>query len=131
MGYKLSVVDFNSTTGDPVARSDSNTSATDILINADNSKCPKNCFRPVGVAFDGQGRLFMSSDASGEIYVVMKENTADSTTTGSTGTGSAPAATSSKPSGAQKAYDTALVTLFAVYVVFCISVQAFNYGTSL
>lgn len=127
MGYKLSVVDFNGTTGDPLAKSDSNTAALDILVNADNSKCPKNCFRPVGVAFDSQGRLFMSSDASGEIYVVMKENTNNSTSTSPTGTGFAPAATSSVPSGARKAYDTALVTLLAAYVVFCVSLQAFNH----
>lgn len=127
MGYKLSVIGFNSTTGDPVARSDSNTAATDILVNADNAKCPKNCFRPVGVAFDSHGRLFMSSDASGEIYVVMKEETVNSTSTSPAGTGSAPTATSSKPSGAGKAYNTALVTLFVASVVFCVSGQALNY----
>lgn len=121
MGYKLSVIGFDGTSGDPVARSDSNFAATDILVNADNSKCPKNCFRPVGVAFDSQGRLFMSSDASGEIYVVMKEETANST---STSTGSAPTASSAKPSGAAKAHDTALVTLVGAFVVFCILVQA-------
>ena len=68
----------------------------------------------------------MSSDASGEIYVVVKENTANSTNTSPTGTGSAPAATSSKPSGAGKASTTAQVTLFAAYVLFCVSMQAFN-----
>lgn len=107
-----------------MARPDSNTAATDVLVNADNSKCPKNCFRPVGLAFDSQGRLFMSSDASGEIYVVMKENSINSTSTGPGGTGSAPTATSSKPSGAGKAYDSALGTSFVACVVIYVLVQA-------
>lgn len=42
------------------------------MTNEDLSVCPEQCFRPVGMAFDGQGRLFMSSDATGEIYVVVK-----------------------------------------------------------
>ncbi len=123
MGYKLSVIGFDGTTGDPVAKSDSNVAATDILVNADNANCPKNCFRPVGVAFDSQGRLFMSSDASGEIYVVLKEETANST---STSTGSAPTASSAKSSGAEDAHDTALVTLVGAFVVFCVLVQALS-----
>lgn len=49
----------------------------DVLANADESICPDHCFRPVGVAFDDQGRLFMSSDASGEIYVVVRDETAN------------------------------------------------------
>ncbi len=36
--------------------------------------CPQGCFRPVGLAWDKEGRLFMSSDATGEIYVVTKED---------------------------------------------------------
>lgn len=51
----------------------SNTSYTDIFTNADNSKCPGACFRPVGMTFDRQGRLFVSSDASGEIYVLVAD----------------------------------------------------------
>ena len=34
----------------------------------------------MGLAFDSQGRMFFSSDASGEIYVVMKDETANGTT---------------------------------------------------
>lgn len=70
-GYKLSIIDFNAM-GEPVALSDSNTSYNDVFSNADNSKCPNNCFRPVGMAFDQKGRLFVSSDYSGEIYVLMR-----------------------------------------------------------
>lgn len=50
--------------------SDSTSAEKDILSNADLSVCPGQCFRPVGLAIDKQGRLFMSSDATGEIYVL-------------------------------------------------------------
>lgn len=45
------------------------------MWNADNSNCPGKCFRPVGLALDsgaqgGKNRLFMTSDATGEIFVV-------------------------------------------------------------
>lgn len=60
----------------------------DILANADNSVCPDHCFRPVGIAFDDQGRLFVSSDASGEIYVVVRDEMANGSSTGANGGGS-------------------------------------------
>lgn len=44
------------------------------MSNADLSKCPDRCFRPAGLAWDGQGRLFMSSDATGEIYMITRED---------------------------------------------------------
>ena len=34
----------------------------------------QKCFRPVGVAFDAKGRLYMSSDSTGEIYVIERED---------------------------------------------------------
>ena len=73
------------TNGEPVAASDNDTATIDILANADNSVCPDHCFRPVGIAFDDQGRLFMSSDASGEIYVVVRDETANGSSAGSGG----------------------------------------------
>ncbi len=69
-GYKLSVIPFAN--GEPVAAADNNTAYTDIFTNADNSACPDNCFKPVGIAIDKKGRLFMSSDATGEIYVLAR-----------------------------------------------------------
>lgn len=69
-GYKLSTVEFAN--GAPVAPSTSNTSYTDILANEDNSKCPAACFRPVGLAWDSSGNLFMSSDSTGEIYLIRR-----------------------------------------------------------
>jgi glucose/arabinose dehydrogenase len=71
VGYKVSVVEFAN--GEPVDASDSMTAAADIVSNADNSACPDNCFRPVGLAWDGNGWLFMSSDSTGEIYVITRE----------------------------------------------------------
>jgi glucose/arabinose dehydrogenase len=71
IGYKVSVVDFAD--GEPVDGRNSTTAATDIVSNADDSVCPDNCFRPVGLAWYDSGRLFMSSDSTGEIYVITRE----------------------------------------------------------
>lgn len=70
IGYKLSVVEFAN--GEPVEASDSRTAAVDIVSNPDLSACPSACFRPVGLAWDGNGRLFMSSDSTGEIYMITR-----------------------------------------------------------
>ena len=115
VGYKLSVIPFQN--GEPVAVSNNNSAATDIFSNADNSKCPQNCFRPVGIAFDSQGRLFVSSDATGEIYVVQKNQASP----GASGTNpsSSPSATSSSKSGAGKPGRHSFDALIIVFVVFC------------
>lgn len=42
------------------------------MSNSEPRKCPENCFRPVGLAWDSSGRLWMSSDTTGEIYVLQK-----------------------------------------------------------
>lgn len=67
-GYKVSAIPFSN--GGPVADSTSTTGYVDIISNADNNQCPDKCFRPVGLAFDSQGRLFFSSDSTGEIYMI-------------------------------------------------------------
>lgn len=71
-GYRLSSVQFDGATGAPSANADSNTATADVLSNADLSKCPDSCFRPVGLAWDSQGRLFMSSDSTGEVYALQQ-----------------------------------------------------------
>ncbi|MCJ1478977.1 hypothetical protein MMC13_007661 [Lambiella insularis] len=117
VGYKVSLIQF--TNGSPVAPADSNTSITDIFTNIDNSKCPDNCFRPVGLAFDSQGRMFVSSDASGEIYVIVSEEKAGSAR--STSTGSAPASTTSaSASNAHRlsTQDLRITAFFFVALVF-------------
>ncbi|KAI0133576.1 hypothetical protein BJ170DRAFT_166634 [Xylariales sp. AK1849] len=96
-GYKLSSVAFAN--GQPVEPTTSTESLRDILSNADNSACPDSCFRPVGLALDSQGRLFMSSDSTGEIYVLVQaEMTAVGDPTAS-GTLVTPSATSSGNAG--------------------------------
>ncbi|KAF2260823.1 soluble quino protein glucose dehydrogenase [Lojkania enalia] len=99
IGYKLSVVSFEN--GSPIEPSNSTSAAIDIVSNPDISQCPGECFRPVGLAWDGQGRLFMSSDATGEIYVVARTDGGSpneaSPTSGlpPSGTDAAPSASSS------------------------------------
>ncbi|TVY32211.1 L-sorbosone dehydrogenase [Lachnellula occidentalis] len=78
-GYKVSSLAFSN--GSPVAAPDSTNALTDIMTNVDNSKCPDDCFRPAGLALDSLGRLFMSSDATGEIYVLVKTSSATPTST--------------------------------------------------
>ena len=71
-GYLLYAVSFAN--GSPTEPSNSTTAVVPILSNADNRKCPNGCFRPVGLAWDSKGRLFMSSDRTGEIYVIGKDD---------------------------------------------------------
>lgn len=84
-----------------MANTTSNSSAIDVVSNPDLSKCPDDCMRPVGIAWDPQGRLFMSSDATGEIWVVAREDggSAEDASPSSglppSSTGSAPAESSS------------------------------------
>ncbi len=40
------------------------------------------------MAFDSQGRMFVSSDASGEIYVIMRDQASNGTAAGSGSSGS-------------------------------------------
>jgi glucose/arabinose dehydrogenase len=63
----------------PVDPITSNTAAKDIFWNPDVTKCAGNgpsfssgCFRPAGLAFDKQGRLFMTSDiaSTGELWIL-------------------------------------------------------------
>lgn len=96
VGYKLSAVRYNADAGQPVEPSDSTNATTDVLSNADNSQCPDGCFRPVGLAWDNQGRLFMSSDATGEIYMLQQSeiSTAGMGTPSSSGSASGTLVTS-------------------------------------
>ena len=112
VGYKVSVLPFQN--GEPVAKPNNNTAITDILSNADNSVCPDHCFRPVGMSFDSKGRLFVSSDATGEIYVIER----DSTSPGVTNTASSHQPTST--SGAKKLSDLGLAAFISCLVSLCI-----------
>ena len=50
------------------------------------------------MAFDSQGRMFVTSDASGEIYVVMRDQASNGTAAGSGSSGSG----GGKTSGCQR-----------------------------
>jgi hypothetical protein len=113
VGYKLSVVEFDN--GEPIAPSTSKTGYTDIIANHDVTTCYKSsCFRPVGLAWDSQGRLFMSSDTTGEIYAIVRKNGRPVNSGSATGT-STGTASSSTPTGASSATSySALAVLFGV-----------------
>jgi hypothetical protein len=44
------------------------------MSNPTITNCPSKCFRPVGLAWDSKGRLWMTSDSTGEIYVLQKQS---------------------------------------------------------
>ncbi|KAF2030144.1 soluble quino protein glucose dehydrogenase [Setomelanomma holmii] len=109
IGYKLSFVEFDGN-GQPRAPANSTTAAADIVSNPDLTRCPTNCFRPVGLAWDSQGRLYMSSDSTGEIYVITKTDGSGvndvrrASSSGASGspTGSAPTPSSSNSRGIKR-----------------------------
>ncbi|KAK6539350.1 hypothetical protein TWF694_009580 [Orbilia ellipsospora] len=72
VGYHVVKVDFAN--GQPVDKNDSSTAAMEIMANPDLTMCQSACFRPVGLGFDTAGHLWMSSDATGEIYVIRKSD---------------------------------------------------------
>ncbi|KAH7385849.1 soluble quino protein glucose/sorbosone dehydrogenase [Pyrenochaeta sp. MPI-SDFR-AT-0127] len=71
VGYSVSVVKFGSD-GQPTEPSSSTSALTPIFSNSNTTSCPNNCFRPAGLAWDRNGRLYVTSDATGEIYVITK-----------------------------------------------------------
>ncbi|TKA24941.1 hypothetical protein B0A50_06039 [Salinomyces thailandicus] len=105
VGYKLAVIEFQD--GEPVEPSTSRTAARDVVWNADNSVCPAQCFRPVGLAWDREGRLFMSSDATGEIYAVTRVDGNTTSSAGSNATGTVPEASGSSGSSSSGSASTA------------------------
>ncbi|KAJ0107510.1 hypothetical protein J7T55_007699 [Diaporthe amygdali] len=70
IGYKFGTIKFAN--GEPTEPSTSTTALTDILTMKSLTSCPSQCFQPVGLAVDSKGRVFMSSDTTGEIYVLQK-----------------------------------------------------------
>ncbi|KAF2019529.1 soluble quino protein glucose dehydrogenase [Aaosphaeria arxii CBS 175.79] len=69
-GYRLSKVSIDPATGMPTEPSTSSTAAINVMSNPSNGNCPSKCFRPVDLAFDAKGRLFMTSDSSNEVWVI-------------------------------------------------------------
>ncbi|RSL94736.1 hypothetical protein CDV31_014177 [Fusarium ambrosium] len=71
VGYEISSVSFKD--GRPTSPSNSKNATTTIISNPDLSNCPDDCFRPVGLAWDSEGRLWFSSDSTGEIFVLAQD----------------------------------------------------------
>ncbi|KAF9264133.1 soluble quino protein glucose dehydrogenase [Marasmius fiardii PR-910] len=67
-GYRLSRVNFRD--GVPTEAPNSTIAEIKVMTNQNNAACPDGCFRPAGLAWDSKGRLFMSSDATGEVFVI-------------------------------------------------------------
>ena len=115
VGYKLSLVDFTDA-GEPVDQATSKTAATDIFGNEDDSICPGDCLRPVAMALDNQGRIFLSSDSTGEIYLVTRDSAATGTPAGSNNgsTSSSPSASTTSTSASTKDVPSLqlLITMF-------------------
>lgn len=71
VGYKLASLSFSN--GEPTAPADSRDALVDVMTTPDLSVCPDKCFRPVGLAWDAKDRLFMSSDTTGEVFVLVRK----------------------------------------------------------
>ncbi|KAJ3465243.1 hypothetical protein MRS44_005901 [Fusarium solani] len=76
VGYEISSVAFKD--GRPTSPSNSTNATTIIISNPDLSNCPSECFRPVGLAWDSEGRLWFSSDSTGEIFVLAQDGSENS-----------------------------------------------------
>lgn len=73
VGYSVASVAFDPVTGEPTAeREAAHEALTQIMTNPDHAKCPGQCFRPAGLAVDGMGRVWMTSDTTGEVFVLEK-----------------------------------------------------------
>jgi glucose/arabinose dehydrogenase len=114
-GYRVSSVFFSESTGQPTEPPDSTTAAVDVLYNPDLSVCPRGCLRPAGLAFDPatEERLFVSSDATGEIWVLRQTSPApDPTSTWSaslstdTNGGRGPTSTAAAGLGSRSGFGT-------------------------
>ncbi|CAE6424975.1 unnamed protein product [Rhizoctonia solani] len=74
-GYKVVRIPFNNSV--PAASVDSRNGYETVVAAPDLSRCPNGCIRPVGLAFDRLGRLFVSSDTTGEIFIVESSEAPD------------------------------------------------------
>ncbi|KAK2613009.1 hypothetical protein QQS21_000938 [Conoideocrella luteorostrata] len=75
VGYRISSVAFDTSKGEPTAQKSSTDAAVDILSTPNLAQCPDGCFRPVGLALDSKDRLWVSSDSTGEIFIMYQNGT--------------------------------------------------------
>ncbi|KAI1431472.1 soluble quino protein glucose dehydrogenase [Xylaria sp. CBS 124048] len=73
-GYKVVAIPFAQTPDGqyaPTAAPWSRKGSIDVFYPTDETKCSSaSCIRPVGLVFDTSGRLYVSSDASGEVFLL-------------------------------------------------------------
>lgn len=86
-GYRIVSIAFDSD-GQPTALQNSTDAVTDVITNANLTNCPDKCFRPVGLAWDSAGRLWFSSDTTGEVFVLERANSSSNGTTSGGSSGS-------------------------------------------
>lgn len=70
VGYQVAYIDFKN--GQPAIDAiKSGNATTPIMFNKDNNAhCPEDCFRPAGLAWDKENRLFFTSDTTKEVFVL-------------------------------------------------------------
>ena len=117
VGYKLSVVEFEN--GKPLQPSTSKTAVVDVLSNHDVTQCTGsgNCFRPVGLAWDREGRLFMSSDTTGEVYVLLRDDGNATSSAGSNATGTIPGQTASTTGSSASPSSTSIASVTSISIL--------------
>ncbi|KAH8922316.1 hypothetical protein BT69DRAFT_1263575 [Atractiella rhizophila] len=64
-GYKVIRISWGER--EPEAAPDAGNGYNDVIWAPNTSVCPSKCARPVGLVFDKRGRLFVTSDATGEV----------------------------------------------------------------
>ncbi|KAG8719505.1 hypothetical protein FRC08_002687, partial [Ceratobasidium sp. 394] len=70
--YSVVRIPFKKDGSGPVKGPEAKDGYETLVGMADTSKCPDECIRPVGIVFDQQGRMIVSSDDSGEIFMVQR-----------------------------------------------------------
>jgi hypothetical protein len=70
----------------PTGVETSTTAYSDLFYNKDETMCSTGCFRPVGLSWSPLGDLYVSSDVSGEIFILRRTGGTTTTTSSHTTT---------------------------------------------
>ncbi|RPA77430.1 soluble quino protein glucose dehydrogenase [Ascobolus immersus RN42] len=74
-GYAVGYIHFTDNGAEPRASVKQSEDAFQAILEPeDEDACPDDCFRPVGIAFDKDGRMFVTSDSTGELVVIERDN---------------------------------------------------------
>ncbi|VUC28846.1 unnamed protein product [Clonostachys rosea] len=119
-GYRVASIAFKD--GQPTAANDSQDASVDLLTNADLSKCPGSCFRPVGLAFDSKKRLWLTSDSTGELLVLERSgNSSGNGNSNDTGSGSSDNDSAASRYWSSSAIDGMMAMVFVAIAVMYLS----------